>query len=170
MAARLRILLALVVLSLALTIQSTSVAAAESFKSGWYRLSYTIDGDSIRVRGLSKDIRLAGVNTPDVGEPYRDEASDGLDWLLDNFSQGWVYLEAAEIPYHAGTDRYRAYVWITISGPDDWLVVQDWMAYTGFAYVDHSGPWKSTKYYRYLAASEAAAKADGCYIWGGVEC
>lgn len=136
-----------------------------AFKADCYRLSRVIDGDSIQVRGLDRDVRLAGINAPEWDAAYGREATDALGWLLGDYGRGQVCLEPAEVSYDSGTGRYRAYVWV--SGD---VLAQEFMAWLGLAKVDHEGPWKSTWYYEYLASAEADAAHYGCYIWGGEAC
>lgn len=171
---RVRILSMALLLIAGCAIPAQALAApVPTFEDGWYRVSYVIDGDTIRVDGLDRSIRLAGIDAPETVnrvDPYGFEATHMLRWLLYTEDAGWVYLRPAEISYDSTWDRYRAYVWIYSYEWGASELAREFMAWVGLANVDHYGQWKSVWYYDRFAYAEALARQDHCYIWGGIVC
>lgn len=149
---------------------SVSATESELFQDGWYRVNYIVDGDTIRVQELSRSIRLAGINAPEVNAAYGSEATATLRWLLaQSDSPGWVYLEMSSPSYDSGTDRYRAHVWFYNPQWGGWVLTQGYLVGTGLARVDR-GYFASELYYAYLVDMETFAQSGKCGIWGGRRC
>lgn len=161
--------------SLAVSPGVSAISSTQSaqIQEGWYQLIRVIDGDTIQVRGLSLNIRLAGINAPEATttvEPYGYEATATLKWLLSQSDYpGWIYLESASPYYDPGTNRYRAHVWFYSSRWKGWILTQGYLASVGLAEVDH-GYYASDLYYDYLAQKEYSAQLGKCNIWGGRRC
>ena len=177
LASRSRLLFTILAIAIAIGLP-TSVGATQAvgtqnaqFTDGWYKLRYVIDGDTIRVQGLERDVRLAGIDAAESYEPYGPRATATLKWLLTQGQYpGWVYLEVATPSYDNYYGRYRAHVWFSAPNwGNGWVLTQGYLALTGLATVD-SGYYASDLYYDYLAWMESYAQSRNCGIWGGQSC
>jgi endonuclease YncB( thermonuclease family) len=148
----------------------TSAAPSERLQDGWYQVSRVIDGDSLRVRGLSKDIRLAGINAPEYNEQFGSRATATLRWLTaQDEDPGWIYLQVAYPSHDTINDRYRAHVWFYNPQWGGWILMQGYLASRGLAKVDR-GYYASDRHYSYLVEMERHAQSWSCGIWGGWDC
>ena len=143
--------------------QARPQAIAEA--AGSQQVHHITDGDSFRLIGIDRAIRLAGADAPEssairFGQPecLGDHATDQLRHLL---AGGTVDIELAEDP----TDRYDrivAYVWIDVDGHQ--VLVNEAMIRSGLAYAVEYRP--NTRYSARLFAAETAAIADAAGVWG----
>lgn len=141
----------------------TPASAQGEFAAGWYQLNRVIDGDTIRVAGLSRSVRFAGINAPEIGQRCAAEATDTITIFAGG--SGWVYLEPAEIPYDRGTDRYRAYVWASPTETTSFFL-QEEQLFLGLARMDRTRPWATATYYDLFDRAESSARNDEANIWG----
>lgn len=111
-----------------------------------------IDGDTVVISGGEK-VRLIGVDTPERGEPYYEEARQ---YMVDNVLGRTVGLESDV----SGTDRYGRllkYVWINDTMVNNELVL------LGLAYSKTYEP--DIYYQELLDSSESRARDMGLGLW-----
>ncbi len=115
-------------------------------------VEYVVDGDTLELE-TGERVRLIGIDTPEVGEYYYEEAKDRLKEIVEGKS---VILER-DIEYRDIYDRLLRYVYV-----DNWFVnlvlVQE-----GYASVYPYEP--NTKYKDEFADAESEAKERGLGIW-----
>lgn len=120
-----------------------------------------VDGDTVKVDyyGLTVDVRLIGVDTPEVfggAEPYGPEASAYTKAQLPPGTRVWLERGADE------RDRYGrllAYVWTS-----DGALFNEKLLAVGFGEVLIIG--KNTQYEERFRQAQARAKAQGMGMWG----
>ncbi|WP_135610475.1 thermonuclease family protein [Methanococcoides sp. AM1] len=113
-----------------------------------------IDGDTF-VISTGEKVRLIGVDTPERGEPYYEEAKQ---YMVDNLPGRTVRLEADV----SDTDRYGRllrYVWI------DGSMVNNDLVLSGLAVSKTYEP--DTYYQDQLDGSESYAREMGVGLWSG---
>src|SRR3989344_2355810 len=76
-------------------------------KEGPFKVINVVDGDTLDLNN-SERVRLSGINTPETGECYYDEAKDELENLILNKE---VYLEK-DISDRDKYDRLLRYIYI----------------------------------------------------------
>ena len=153
--------------SLIAVVQPAVVEASHSFEEGWYEVSSVIDGDGLVAIGLAREVRFAGIQAPDWGQPRRDESKQFVQAAVFDLGEGWVYLKPAEIPVDPATGRYRAYVWIYVFSEGWWGFVQYGSVKFGLAKMDCSGQYASRWYYDDLREAERYAVKNGLYPSSG---
>jgi micrococcal nuclease len=151
-----------VVLLLLLAALPSSAAAESSFAEGWYRVSRSVDGDTLWVSGLNRSIRFAGVNAPELSQDCGRAAAALVDQLAGPGQQ--VYVEPAEFDYDAGTNRYRGYLRVNFRG-ENWTLEEILLA-NGLARMDRGIRYETRRYYEWFDAAEQAGKDRGAGIWG----
>ena len=129
---------------------------------GVHQVDDVTDGDSLRLVGIDRPIRLIGIDAPEStalrfghAECLGDHATAYLAMLV---SDGVVEIELGTDP----TDRYDrllAYVFLPSGGS----LVNETMVRSGMAYAVEYPP--NTRYSDTLFAAERAAQADGLGIW-----
>ena len=82
-----------------------------------------VDGDTIKINGNS--VRLLGINTPERGEKYYEEAKDYLASLIDNKT---VYLEYGKEKYDK-YGRVLAYVYLDDENVNQKMIEQGYANY-----------------------------------------
>jgi micrococcal nuclease len=146
----LHIILALFLLALAIgcapPIQAPETQAA---------VTRVIDGDTIEVNisGAIYKVRYIGVDTPEVGEPWADEATEFNKQLVEGKTV-WLEKDISE------TDRYNRllrYVYV-----DETFVNAELVSH-GLAWAKAYEP--DTKYQGYFEELEAKAREAGLGIW-----
>ena len=127
------------------TLQSHSI-------DGPYTVSHVVDGDTLDV-SLGR-IRLSGINTPETGECYYEEAKEKTRELTENKE---VYLETDDTKMDK-YGRYLRYVYVQGTFVNAELVAQ------GYARVfDRYN--ETTKYYSDLKVLEKQAQDAKLGIW-----
>ena len=115
------------------------------------------DGDTIMV-GDEERIRLLCIDTPERGEPWRDEGAERLRELL---ASGNAYLRSDSTRTTDRWGRTLAYVWA--EGGDDGLIdVADVLLSEGLARVYTDYPCDFTAHYQRV---EAEAREAGLGMW-----
>jgi micrococcal nuclease len=122
-------------------------------------VTYVYDGDTVKVDigFASERVRLVGINAPEVGEPWFDEATDELTRLVDGRN---VVLERDR------TDRDRferllRYVWVENDG--SLALVNLLLVERGFAQARVYGV--DDRYADILAAAQRRAQDARLGIW-----
>jgi len=148
-------------LLLALLIASASAAWAQTpdpaFATIEANCTRIVDGDTIELRG-GETVRLLGVDTPESGEPYADEAK----WYLyDLVAHKPLLLELDEQERDI-YNRLLAHVYVETE--DGWILVNAELVRAGLAKLLFIPP--NTRYYSYFetALEEALLQRRG--IWG----
>jgi micrococcal nuclease len=120
-----------------------------------------VDGDTVyvRLRGRELDVRLIGIDTPEVDpsigvECYGDEASSFTERELDGRE---VNLEF-DVERHDRYGRVLAYVWL------DGELFNERLIDEGYAVVTTFPP--NVKYVERFTASQARARDAGRGLWG----
>jgi micrococcal nuclease len=118
------------------------------------------DGDTITVvvGGVREKVRLIGINTPEIGECYADEATRRLEELVD----GREVLLSTDVNDRDQYERLLRYVWT-----DDGFVNAT-MVEEGLALARRYAP--DTAFADMLDAAQARAEADGRGLWAADAC
>lgn len=112
-----------------------------------------LDGDTFIV-GTGEIVRLIGIDTPEKGECFSEEAkARATELLLNNRIQ-----YEKDISYKDRYDRTLLYVWL------DGEFINEKMVKDGFAISRQYPP--DTKYAQILAEAEKTAKLNKVGIWG----
>jgi len=118
-----------------------------------------IDGDTIELRG-GETVRLLGINTPELGEPYADEAK----WAL----HAWVAHKPLRLELdEEERDIYnRLLAHIYVETEDGWVLVNAELVRAGLAKLLFIPP--NARYYSYFetALEEALLQRRG--MWGTI--
>ena len=120
---------------------------------GPYEVTYVVDGDTLDVN-ISERIRMSGINTPETGECYYQEAKDRLTELTLGKE---VYLEP-DISDRGNYSRLLRYVYVGDSNVNKVLVAE------GYARV-YDKYASDTSRYLELKEVETLAKAGGLGVW-----
>ena len=137
-----------------------AVKEIEPIKEGPFLVTNVIDGDTLDYEGNGETIRvrLSGINTPETGECYYQEAKDKLKELTLN---KYIYLEKDK----SDTGKYGRelrYVYV-----DD-IFVNGFLVEYGYARVYDKYSY-DTKYYEKLKEIEAFAINDNVGVWSCVD-
>jgi micrococcal nuclease len=121
-----------------------------------------VDGDTVDVRivgGSTDTVRLIGINTPERGECFADEASAELEGLLgpDEF------VMTTDVSDRDRYDRLLRYIWL-----DSGVFVNEEMIGRGFALARDYPP--DSEYAHRLAAAQAEAESNGVGLWATDAC
>lgn len=137
----------------------------ESFPA---RIQRWIDGDTafIRVLGSTpsgvgnyETIRLLGINTPELGEPWAEEATR----LFRTLTMGkTVYVELSPWERRDIYSRLLAYLWVETG--KGWVMVNEELLAAGFARLLVYYPERERYYCRFLRAV-ALAQTEGRGLW-----
>ncbi|MBL7100612.1 MAG: thermonuclease family protein [Nanoarchaeota archaeon] len=121
---------------------------------GPYKVTKVIDGDTIQLNN-SKKVRFSGINTPETGECFYQEAKDRLSELI--FGKD-VFLERDR----TDIDKYgRQLRYVYINN----ILVNSLLVEEGFARVFDK--YKAdTKRYEELKQIESVAKGKNLGLWG----
>ncbi len=122
------------------------------------RVTKVIDGDTIVIEGGYK-VRYIGIDTPERGEPYYEEAKRANRELV-----GGKIVRLKEDEKGEGKDRYGRllrYVYV------DSLFVNAELVRQGYARVYPKSRFPEIEHYNLLKQAEAEAKREGRGIWGG---
>ncbi len=123
------------------------------------KVRFVIDGDTIVLEG-GTTIRYVGIDTPERGEPYYEEAKEMNKALLKD--KVVIFLPCFEDP----TDKYgRSLAWVFVAGSDgDELDVGEELLRAGLARTLTIPPCGLKKKKRYRAV-EQEARQKGLGIW-----
>ena len=119
---------------------------------GPYTVGHVVDGDTLDV-SLGR-IRLSGINTPETGECYYEEAKEKTRELTENKE---VYLET-DFTNLDKYGRYLRYVYVNDTFVNGELVVE------GYARVFDKYN-STTKYYAHLKLLEREAQDEKVGLW-----
>jgi len=124
------------------------------------RVVSVIDGDTIAVtvRGVEERVRLIGINTPETGECYADEATRRLEDLVG----GRDVLLSTDVNDRDQYGRLLRYIWI-----DDGFVNAT-MVEEGLALARRYEP--DTAFADLLEVAQGRAKGDGRGLWAADAC
>ncbi|PIS06756.1 hypothetical protein COT79_02835 [Candidatus Berkelbacteria bacterium CG10_big_fil_rev_8_21_14_0_10_43_14] len=119
-------------------------------------ISRIIDGDTIEI-DTGEQIRYIGIDTPEIGQKYADEATRRNTDLLRDAS---VLLER-DVLYKDKYNRILGYVWV------DGMMVNDELVKEGLAKTLTIPP--DTKYEYRFNASQEYAKIHKRGLWKGLQ-
>ncbi|MBM3199894.1 hypothetical protein FJZ53_03065 [Candidatus Woesearchaeota archaeon] len=120
---------------------------------GPFKVTNVVDGDTLDLNN-SKRVRLSGINTPETGECYYEEAKDKLTGLVLGKD---VFLERDK----TNIDKYGRTLRYIYS---DGVLVNSVLVQEGFARVFDNYK-QDTKKYEELKAMEETAKTNKLGIW-----
>ena len=121
-----------------------------------------IDGDTIEVDILSgavDTVRLIGINTPESGECFAQEASVALETLLSDE----VFTMTSDVSDRDQYDRLLRYLWL-----DRGVFVNEIMVRGGFAQARDYPP--DSQYAQQIAEAQAQAQAEQLGLWAPDAC
>lgn len=124
-------------------------------------VDFVQDGDSLRVviNGSEERIRLIGINTPESGECYGDEARTTLVELLDGANDIYV---STDVEAYDQYGRILGYLWA------DGAFVNAELVASGAALARAYQP--NTSYQDVLDAAESAAQTAAVGMWSPTAC
>jgi len=125
----------------------------ENVKEGPFKVTNVVDGDTLDLNN-SERVRLSGINTPETGECYYQEAKSELENLVLNKE---VYLEK-DISNKDKYDRLLRYVYIND------LLVNSYLIQNGYAKVYDKYSY-DTKKYKELKSIEEIAQNNNFGVW-----
>ena len=118
------------------------------------------DGDTLELRG-GETVRLLGIDTPELGEPYADEAKWALYAWVAHRPLRLEFDEQQRDVYH----RLLAHVYVETD--DGWVLVNAEMVRAGLARLLFIPP--NGRYYDYFQTALEEARLTRRGLWGAVE-
>jgi micrococcal nuclease len=149
-------ILFILLVSIFLSSCTTEIQTEEYQLEGPYKVVAVIDGDTadIIINGTTERLRFSGINTPETGECYYQEAKDELKRLILNKS---VYIQR-DISNKGNYGRLLRYIYINET------LVNEHLVENGFARCYHKYKEDTSKYYQ-LARAEAYANQSELGLW-----
>lgn len=143
----------------ALSTTTTSPPTTRTIAPGEHeaRVVSVVDGDTIVVAdsgGAEDEVRLIGIDTPETGEKFSQEAADALEGLV---GYAVVWLET-DVEIRDQYDRLLAYVWVDDAMANEGLLRQ------GLGTVYTLPP--NVKYVERFQAAQDEAEATESGVWG----
>ncbi|MFV2000926.1 MAG: thermonuclease family protein, partial [Acidimicrobiia bacterium] len=141
---------------------STSTTVVQPPGTDLVTLASVTDGDTVRVQfvdGTVEKVRLIGINTPETGECFADEATAAITSLL----KGQTFTMTSDTSDRDQYDRLLRYLWL-----DDGTFVNESLVINGFAIARDYPP--DSEYADRLARAQEAASIDGLGIWAPEAC
>lgn len=133
------------------------------------RIVRWMDGDTAQIRILGtppagiftyETIRLLGVNAPEVGEPFSEEATAYFRSLTMGKT---VYVELSQWEFRDAHSRLLAYLWVET--PEGFLMVNEALLRAGLVRLLVYFPEREKYYCRFLEAS-ILAQVERKNLWG----
>lgn len=122
-----------------------------------------VDGDTVRIQygsgGNTERVRLIGIDAPEVGDCFAEEATAALERLLSDFE---LYM-TADVSDRDRFDRLLRYLWL-----EDGTFVNEQLVAGGFAIAREFPP--DTAYADQLSDAEERAIADDSGFWDAAAC
>lgn len=115
-------------------------------------VTHVVDGDTVDLADGTR-IRLIGINTPELDQPYYDEATQFTRALLESKQVG-LELDADELDQY---DRTLAYLWIGDELANYTIVRSGW--------ANSLSIQPNVKYAVYIEQAQEKAAAEGAGIW-----
>lgn len=115
-------------------------------------VTHVVDGDTVDLADGTR-IRLIGINTPELDQPYYDEATQFTRALLENKQVG-LEVDADELDQY---DRTLAYLWIGDELANYTIVRSGW--------ANSLSIQPNVKYAVYIEQAQEKAAAEGAGIW-----
>ena len=140
----------LVILSLLILLLPDCVTVPKEAK-----VIQVIDGDTIVIEG-GYHVRYIGIDTPEKGQPYYEEAKQSNQELVD----GKVVRLEKDVTDKDKFERLLRYVYV------DSLLVNGELVKQGYAEVYPKDRYPDNKYYDLLKEVEREAREAGRGIWG----
>jgi endonuclease YncB( thermonuclease family) len=150
-------------IALTLFLALSSIASAQTPDSSRATLEVActriIDGDTIELRG-GETVRLLGIDTPELGEPYADDAK----WAL----YAWVAHKPLllEIDEEERDVYNRLLAHIYVETDDGWVLVNAELVRAGLAKLLFIPP--NARYYSYFEAALEEALLQRRGMWGTI--
>jgi micrococcal nuclease len=120
------------------------------------------DGDTLEVRfddGLDDTVRLIGINSPESGECFSDEATRVLNALTPAGARIWMTSDVSDLDRF---DRFLRYVWVGA------MSVNEEMVRRGVAIARRYPP--DTAMADRFDSAQTAAKEAGVGVWASEAC
>ena len=157
---KISLFLILITLILITSCTGQTIREVEPVKEGPFLVTNVIDGDTLDYdnNGEITRVRLSGINTPETGECYYQEAKDKLTDLTLN---KYIYLETDK-SNKGKYGRELRYVYV------DENFVNGFLIEYGYAKVYDKYSY-DTKYYEQLKEREALAIRDSSGVWSCVD-
>jgi len=118
-----------------------------------------IDGDTIELRG-GETVRLLGIDTPELGEPYADEAK----WALHSWVAHKPLLLEIDEEERDVYNRLLAHIYVETE--DGWVLVNAELVRAGLAKLLFIPP--NARYYSYFEAALEEALLQRRGMWGTI--
>ena len=131
----------------------TGYSVFETPKEGPFFVTKVIDGDTL-VLNTTEHVRLSGINTPEKGECYYQEAKDALTNLTFHKD---VYVER-DISNKDKYGRILRYIFV------DGMAVNEFLVREGYAKVFDRYA-NDTKKYAYFKQIESPVQEEGKGVW-----
>jgi endonuclease YncB( thermonuclease family) len=135
------------------------VAEHPGLAAGWRWVDEVVDGEVLRLRGVGREVRLAGIETPAACD---GEAAAALRAIVRPGRV--VQVEPAEVPTTPDGQRFLAYVRVPYG--DDLWTAQEIMLQRGRARVVRTPPLWTQRYFGdFLRAEQVGrtrAAVDSC--------
>jgi micrococcal nuclease len=144
------------------TVAAVSVTMAPPDGSERATVSRIKDGDTVEIEMLSGDnetVRLIGINTPESGECFSEEATTALATLLSD----QVISMTADVSDKDQYGRLLRYLWL-----DRGVFVNEIMVRGGYAQARDYPP--DSLYAEDIAAAQESAQSDAIGIWATDAC
>jgi len=123
------------------------------------RCTRIVDGDTLKLRG-GETVRLLGIDTPELGEPYADEAK----WYLyDLVAHKTLFLEF-DRQLRDVYNRLLAHVYVETEA--GWVLVNAELVRAGLARLLFIPP--NARYYDYFETALADSKLQRRGMWGTI--
>ena len=119
------------------------------------KVTRVIDGDTIVIAGRYH-VRYIGIDTPEVDEPYYEEAKQYNEELVG----GEIVRLEKDVSNKDKYGRLLRYIYV-----DDVFVNAE-LVRQGYAYVYPKNLFPENRYYDLLKEAEAEAQREGRGIWG----
>ncbi|MDA2922389.1 thermonuclease family protein [Patescibacteria group bacterium AH-259-L07] len=128
-----------------------------------YRVDEVIDGDTIKVKG-NVSVRLLGINAPDSGECYYNEARIALAGLIE----GQHVELRRDVKARDDFGRWLRYVYLLSDDPlGDDIFVNEYMLRNGYVRTFIKPP--NDKYRDYFVSARERALKQGTGLWGACD-
>ena len=123
------------------------------------RCTRIVDGDTIELRG-GETVRLLGIDTPELGEPYADEAK----WYLYDLVAHKTLLLEFDQQLRDVYNRLLAHVYVETE--DGWVLVNAELVRAGLARLLFIPP--NARYYSYFETAFEEALLQRRGLWGTI--
>ncbi len=145
-----------ILILIAVTVSAVSQTPDVSFATLDARCTRVVDGDTLVLQG-GETVRLLGIDTPELGQPYANDAK----WALHD----WVAHKPLRLELDVETrDAYnRLLAFVYVESDDGWILVNAELVRAGLAKLLFIPP--NTRYYGYFLDVLEQAKLQRRGMW-----